>query len=476
MLGMAFFWPAIHNQVLYPLTLTFNKTSGGTAFYFYLVYALIAIVTTLLLLASRLRKSRLLDSRPVVLAFGIIGAIGFLSMAHFGFESIASTAAIGVGAAMYAVFVVVYFNFWSVRIIGNARDVIMSTVTSYLVACLLQALRLALGVHTVVYGFACTALTVTCAQLVALDPLVAPMGESLQSLREYPFKLIGLGFMLLCLLLTGIALTNPPMATNSYPPITRAVMYAGCVVMCAVVLVIRRFGSRAPYRAALLTLAFLAMVSIVCMLMTGFAVVPFDYVGNFPLIGCKIVIEMFLWALVLHNARRKHLPLSTMMCAYLVIIIFAPNMVSASTLHLGIFESAADIVLLGTMTVSALIVCIVLNLMLAVLLFGGKRDTEPAHELTPAAVVTTTVATDPLEDAFTAFQHEHELSDRQMDVVRLAYRNWTSKRIGEELFISEGTVKTHLKTIYKRTDLHSKQDIIDAVDARKKTKQKKGNP
>ena len=257
-------------------------------------------------------------------------------------------------------------------------------------------------------------------------------------------------------------------------------MHTGCAAICVVVIVIRRLGSRAPYRAALLTLAFLAMLSIACMLMTGFAVVPFDYVGNFPLIACKIVIEMFLWALVLHNARRKHLPLSAMVCAYLVLIIFVPNLISAATLHLGWFETAEDVVLLGTMTVSALIVCIVLNLMLAALLFGGKRDAEAPHEQAAASSEPVAPETiDPLEEAFCTFQGEFRFSDRQMDVARLAYRNWTSKRIGEELFISEGTVKTHLKAIYKRADLHSKQDLIDAVDTRKprlNASAKKKNP
>lgn len=470
-LGMAFFWPAIHNQVLYPLILTFNK-AGGTAFYFYLVYALIAIVTSLLLLASHLRKSRLLDSRPAVLAMGAIGTLGFAAMARFGFESAASTAAIGVGAAMYAAFVVMYFNFWSVRVIGNSTDVIKSIVTSYLIACLLQALRLVVGMHTAVFGLGCTVLTVTCAGLVPLTAIAVTVDESLRGLKGYPLRLIGLAFLLLCLLLAGIALTNPPMATNSYPPTTRAVMYAGCAAMCAVIIAISHKGSHTPYRAALLTLAFLAMTSIVCMLMTGFAVMPFDYVGNFPLIGCKIVIEMFLWALVLHNARHRRLPLAAMVCAYLVFVIFVPNLVSASTLHLGVFESAEDVVLLSTMSVSAMIVCVVLNLMLAALLFGDKGDGEDARAVDAGADATQAI--DPLEEAFDAFQHDHELSNRQMDVVRLAYRNWTSKRIGEELFISEGTVKTHLKAIYKRADLHSKQDLIDAVDALRQTGQEKG--
>lgn len=53
------------------------------------------------------------------------------------------------------------------------------------------------------------------------------------------------------------------------------------------------------------------------------------------------------------------------------------------------------------------------------------------------------------------------LSDREIDVVALYALGFTQKRVGEQLFISPATVHEYVKRIYTKTDLHSRQEIID---------------
>ena len=53
------------------------------------------------------------------------------------------------------------------------------------------------------------------------------------------------------------------------------------------------------------------------------------------------------------------------------------------------------------------------------------------------------------------------LSDREIDVVTLYALGFTQKRVGEQLFISPATVHEYVKRIYTKTDLHSRQEIID---------------
>ncbi|WP_303728132.1 helix-turn-helix transcriptional regulator [Denitrobacterium detoxificans] len=453
-LGLAFMWPAFHNQVLYPFTLTFNKEGSGPVFYLYLIYVAIVAITVAVVAVSKDNGSRVLDNRSVVASIGALGIMGLFSLAVFGFESAASIAVIGIGAGLYAVFSSLYFCFWNIRMLAHSPNIIQDTVVSYAIACILQALRLALGIHTSWFSVACTVLTVACALLVGIQRIDVS-GTVLQSAKAYPFKILGLAVLLLFMLTGGIIFINPPVAATEYPPASRAFMYVGCALICGVICVIQRLGRATPYRAALLSLAFLAMVSLVCMLVIGVGTSLLESLSNFPLIACRIVIEMFIWALILNVVQRKRLRFVVMMGVYLIAIVFLPNVFSALSLHMGFFEDNEDVVLLLTMAGAALVTCIVLNLILACsLFFSHKRD-----EGQPESVE------DSLNRAFRAFQEVNEFSDRQMDVVRLAYRNWTAKRIGNELFISEGTVKTHLKTIYKRANLHSKQDIIDAVDA-----------
>lgn len=47
---------------------------------------------------------------------------------------------------------------------------------------------------------------------------------------------------------------------------------------------------------------------------------------------------------------------------------------------------------------------------------------------------------------------ENLLTDREIQIIRLIAREKSNKQIGEELFISERTVETHRKNIFRKTD------------------------
>lgn len=66
------------------------------------------------------------------------------------------------------------------------------------------------------------------------------------------------------------------------------------------------------------------------------------------------------------------------------------------------------------------------------------------------------------------FAEEFELSKREAELAAYAYRNYSARRIASELFIAESTVYTHLKRIYRKTGVHSKQELIELIDAWKR--------
>lgn len=53
------------------------------------------------------------------------------------------------------------------------------------------------------------------------------------------------------------------------------------------------------------------------------------------------------------------------------------------------------------------------------------------------------------------------LSDREIEVMALYALGYTQKRVAEELFITQGTAHAHIKRIYAKTGLHSRQEILD---------------
>lgn len=53
------------------------------------------------------------------------------------------------------------------------------------------------------------------------------------------------------------------------------------------------------------------------------------------------------------------------------------------------------------------------------------------------------------------------LSEREVDVLALYALGWTQKRVAEELYISPGTAHAHVKRIYAKTGMHSRQEVLD---------------
>lgn len=55
------------------------------------------------------------------------------------------------------------------------------------------------------------------------------------------------------------------------------------------------------------------------------------------------------------------------------------------------------------------------------------------------------------------------LSPRETDIALLVARGYTVNRIAEELCLARGTVQSHTKSIYRKLNVHSKQEVIDLV-------------
>ena len=73
--------------------------------------------------------------------------------------------------------------------------------------------------------------------------------------------------------------------------------------------------------------------------------------------------------------------------------------------------------------------------------------------------------TDSFEDRCKALVGHYGLSAREAEILPFILKGRTSERISQELFISKSTVETHLRRIYAKAGVHSRQELIDLNEA-----------
>ncbi|MDO4290595.1 MAG: LuxR C-terminal-related transcriptional regulator [Eggerthellaceae bacterium] len=69
--------------------------------------------------------------------------------------------------------------------------------------------------------------------------------------------------------------------------------------------------------------------------------------------------------------------------------------------------------------------------------------------------------TDLFDEACARIAREAGLSKREAEILPMALRGRTSERMATELFISKNTVDTHLRRIYAKCEVKSRQELID---------------
>jgi DNA-binding CsgD family transcriptional regulator len=61
------------------------------------------------------------------------------------------------------------------------------------------------------------------------------------------------------------------------------------------------------------------------------------------------------------------------------------------------------------------------------------------------------------------FLERHAISSREQELIPLVVRGCNNKQIGEQLFISANTVKTHLRSIYAKLGVKNRYELINVV-------------
>lgn len=89
----------------------------------------------------------------------------------------------------------------------------------------------------------------------------------------------------------------------------------------------------------------------------------------------------------------------------------------------------------------------------------------PAAAAAPSAGAPAPSDPDPWEARCTAVAREHNLTPRETDVLEQLARGRDLAFMEEKFVLSRNTVKMHIKHVYEKLGVHSKQEVIDLVES-----------
>ena len=95
---------------------------------------------------------------------------------------------------------------------------------------------------------------------------------------------------------------------------------------------------------------------------------------------------------------------------------------------------------------------------------GEEAAAQLAEEAKPAEGLQQKSDDTAFETACAAVAEKHRLTARETEVFELLARGRTSPVIQEKLVLSHNTVKTHVRHIYAKLDVHSQQELINMVE------------
>ncbi|MCI8424425.1 MAG: helix-turn-helix transcriptional regulator [Adlercreutzia sp.] len=209
----------------------------------------------------------------------------------------------------------------------------------------------------------------------------------------------------------------------------------------------------------------------------GFLLLPLIWnaagglVNAFAQVGA-MVAGIILWCMLADAAHRTRTS-PVLLFSLAFIFTYASQLAGTVVGYLN-----ADIIRPGDVALTTVaLVSVYLLLMAALLLFRNRGAAAPAVNPVPSAIgdgsaVVSEGEASPAvarEEALAArcaeLADRYDFTPRERDIFLLLAQGHTLPAISERLFVSENTVKSHVKRIYQKLGIHARSELIDLVNA-----------
>lgn len=119
----------------------------------------------------------------------------------------------------------------------------------------------------------------------------------------------------------------------------------------------------------------------------------------------------------------------------------------------------ADPITYGTLsTLSFVFMLLIVLVLLGELFLYVRRNMTPFGSVSPSSTKQS------LEQPLELLCSTYKIAPREKDVLELYLSGRTAPRIAEQLFLSESTVKTYIRRVYTKCNVHSREALLDLLD------------
>ncbi len=450
--GLAFLWPCLQSSGFYPFSLALSAASASadTVARGHLVYSIVLLLLFALILALRNRLEEVFcSSARIPLIFGTAGILG---QALLVFADMSGTWPGGIamiGALLTALFIAVFVVLWGCRFSsGPAVQTMVKIACSYAISQIVLVVYFALNLPQGILLCACALGTAVCAAVTA-QASTSPKLFHVDALKQLP-----LGMIIFVTLLIYFCIIYVRMQLPAYTGDTTAsnkLMSAALCAFAAVMMVLYLIRKQADENS------YIAVFIIVVSLYTvGLAIMALFFEGSSVrrvLIAAEHCAEVFLWMALAFTSSRKNISPTLLFALYGVIIVTIPWVLSFDLYYLTpLAENLATDSIANAVVI--IMLCVTTLGTIAVLTSYTLRFARESRQLGETTYRKNT------EKAFESVG----LTERELDIALLIYRGYSAKKIAEQLFLSESTVKNYSSRIYRKLGIHTKQELIAYVD------------
>lgn len=442
---------------------------GNAAAYYQFYLASMSVLVVSLAafgrLAGKAGRQAIFSRKPLMVVFAVLMCMGTFACAKVGLDDPSKTAPFALSALATGIGSAWYSAAWGLQMVRlKGTDTIVSLCCAYILSAFLYyvASHMPAGAFlaiTAISPIGSAAALGICSGTAIQDDWQEPTekDESLvQDSRVFGIKILQAA------LLFGIVLGSIQGLMNAQADMQQMGTHSSVLLVCltiplaAIVVYLKATKSQSSpierfvmvYRIALLTMVGALLISSV----EGKP----SAILHVVMLSGYTFFKIVVWSLLCQLGRSGGIhPVRIISCGE-AILSFALLM---GNLTLQTLSSAG--MLSDGLARSIIALCVAL-LLVAYIFILTERRIIAIEELGKAKEAE--LPRGRFRDHFDALVRHYGLTPREADVARLFVRGRSTSRIAEDLYISTGTVATHLRNAYHKTQVHSRQELLDLVE------------